>query len=112
MGEPGGLLSTCPACVLPAQVPLHFSFIATRCHTQLLRPYQVMAMKETAQISENSFYDPFRDLMKLRIAFYRSETMSLDTYTQNIPLTQKARCVNIFLISSSELLLYHIPRNL
>ena len=55
MGEPGGLLSTCPVCVLPAQVPIHFSFIATRCHTQLLRPYQVMALKETAQISENSF---------------------------------------------------------
>ena len=29
--------------------------------------------------------------------------MSLDTYTQNIPLTQKARCVKIFLISASEL---------
>ena len=41
--------------------------------------------------------------MKLRIAFYRSETMSLDTYTQNIPLTQKARCVKMFLISASEL---------
>ena len=27
--------------------------------------------------------------------FSRSETMSLDTYTQNIPLTQKARYINI-----------------
>ena len=27
--------------------------------------------------------------------FSRIETMSLDTYTQNIPLTQKARYINI-----------------